>query len=180
MPKSRPATARPAIRAAIAGLLLAAAMVAGCSPASSGTATAASSASNQAVSSASNPAVSPAVSSATTPAQLRLPAAPTDLNQWAVPFVDGTGASEEFSWTAPGGTIAGYYFATAGTYTTGTPPPATCGPGWQILQASAVTFELASVDTDPEAYICAFNDAGTSPTVVFKMQLGSPSGSPAS
>jgi hypothetical protein len=170
VPKSNPASAGPAIRAALAGLLVAAS-IAGCSGSGSGSdSSATSSASSGASASPAATSSAPVTSAAPTGTQLQPPAAPTDLNEWAVPFVDGTGASEEFSWTAPDGTISGYYFSTSATYANGTPPPAKCGPSWQVIPASADTFEIASVATDPEAFICAFNAAGTSATVKFMMQ----------
>jgi hypothetical protein len=163
VPKPNLTSVGPAARVLIASLLVSAA-VAGCSTAGSSATSSAPPASSAATSSTT------ATSAAPTATQLRPPAAPTDLNEWAVPFVDGTGASEEFSWTAPNGTISGYYFSTSGPYANGTPPPAKCGPTWQVIPAAADTYELASVETDPEAYICAFNDAGTSATVKFTMQ----------
>jgi hypothetical protein len=103
---------------------------------------------------------------APTPTQLQPPAAPTDLNEWIIPSAGGDVAAE-FFWGRPPGEISGYYLWKKGVYADMTPPPAICGPTWQVLPASATTYEMSIVQAPPEVYICAFNQAGTSPTVRF-------------
>lgn len=101
------------------------------------------------------------------PTQLQPPAVPTDLNEWIIPTGDGVVAAQ-FFWGRPPGEISGYYFWKKGVYTSEeTAPPAICGPTWQVLPASATTYEMTSIQAPPEVYICAFNGAGTSPTVRF-------------
>jgi hypothetical protein len=111
-------------------------------------------------------------SPAQSPTTLQVPAAPTNLKEWTVAFADESGEAAHFSWTPPPGKVNGYYFWTEGNYVdiegnAVTPPPAICGPTWEVIPASATTYEMESVQSAPEAYICAFNDAGTSPTVQF-------------
>ena len=93
------------------------------------------------------------------------PAAPTGLHEWVDESKDPVPA--HFAWTPPSGPISGYYFWTKGVYVGMTPPPAICGPTWKKLPATAKTYTIAEVQADPDAYICAFNAAGTSPTVHF-------------
>jgi hypothetical protein len=97
--------------------------------------------------------------------QLKPPAAPTGLHEWVDQSSDPVPA--HFAWTPPSGPIDGYYFWIKGTYADMTPPPAICGPSWDKLPATATTYTIDSVETEPNAYICAFNAAGTSPTVHF-------------
>jgi hypothetical protein len=153
-----------AIRVALAGLLAATAFT-GC------TTSAASSQPASATSAPTPTEVQPATATPVpTPTRLQPPAAPTNLNEWIVPIseADGVRVAAQFFWTPPSGQIDGYYFWKKGIYTEEeTPPPAICGPTWQVLPASATTYEMPSVQSPPEAYICAFNDAGTSPTVRF-------------
>ena len=93
------------------------------------------------------------------------PAAPTGLHEWVDESSDPVPA--HFAWTPPSGPISGYYFWKKGVYVGMTPPPAICGPSWDKIPATATTYTIASVEAQPDAYICAFNDAGTSPTVHF-------------
>ena len=72
-----------------------------------------------------------------------------------------------FAWTPPSGPISGYYFWKKGVYVGMTPPPAICGPNWEKIPATSTTYTIDSVQAEQDAYICAFNDAGTSPTVHF-------------
>lgn len=105
---------------------------------------------------------------APTSGPLELPAAPTWLFAQLNP-TNGTYPSEELSWTPPAASIRGYYlnivFYEAGDM--GTPAPEPCGPTWKKLPASASTYTIPAVETPPLVYICAFNDAATSPTVMF-------------
>jgi hypothetical protein len=93
------------------------------------------------------------------------PAAPTGLHEWVDESSDPVPA--HFAWTAPSGPISGYYFWKKGVYVGMTAPPAICGPSWDKLPANATTYTINAVQAQPDAYICAFNDAGTSPTVHF-------------
>ena len=99
------------------------------------------------------------------PTGIKPPAAPTGLHEW----VDESKVPvpAHFAWTPPSGPISGYYFWTKGVYVGMTPPPAICGPTWKKLPATSKTYTIAEVQADPDAYICAFNAAGTSPTVHF-------------
>jgi hypothetical protein len=96
-----------------------------------------------------------------------LPAAPTWLFTQLVPV--GASMSEDLTWTPPAASIRGYYlnivFYEAGDM--GTPAPEPCGPTWKKVSASVNTYTIPAVETPPLVYICAFNDAGTSPTVMF-------------
>ena len=92
-------------------------------------------------------------------------AAPTELHEWVDESSDPVPA--HFAWTPPSGTIGGYYFWKKGVYVGMTPPPAICGPTWEKLPATAKTYTIDAVQAEPDAYICAFNAAGTSPTVHF-------------
>ena len=108
-----------------------------------------------------------AATTATTPAQVQPPAAPTALHEW-VDETSSRSVPAYFEWTPPTGTISGYYFWIKGAYTSDvTPPPSVCGPKWEKLPASATTLMMESVQAEPNAFICAYNDAGTSPTVEF-------------
>jgi hypothetical protein len=153
-----------AIRVASAGLLAAIAFT-GCNSATGSSQPAAATPTpTQPQAATATPAPTP------TAAALQPPAAPTGLNEWIVPIsdADGTRVAAQFFWTPPSGQISGYYFWKKGNYTDEeTAPPAICGPTWQVLSASATKYEIPSVQSPPEAYICAFNDAGTSPTVRF-------------
>ena len=96
---------------------------------------------------------------------LKPPAAPTELHEWVDESSDPVPA--HFAWTPPSGPISGYYFWKKGFYADMTPPPAICGPSWDKIPATATTYTIDAVEAQPDAYICAFNDAGTSPTVHF-------------
>jgi hypothetical protein len=98
-------------------------------------------------------------------AGVKPPAAPTGLHEWVDESSDPVPA--HFAWTPPSGPIGGYYFWKKGVYVGMTPPPAICGPSWEKLPATATTYTINSVEAQPDAYICAFNAAGTSPTVHF-------------
>ena len=100
-----------------------------------------------------------------TKAKVKPPAAPTGLHEWVDESSDPVPA--HFAWTPPSGPISGYYFWTKGVYVGMTPPPAICGPSWDKLPATSTTYTIAEVQAQPDAYICAFNAAGTSPTVHF-------------
>jgi hypothetical protein len=100
-----------------------------------------------------------------TKAALKPPAEPTELHEWVDESSDPVPA--HFAWTPPSGTIGGYYFWKKGVYVGMTPPPAICGPTWEKLPATAKTYTIDAVQAEPDAYICAFNAAGTSPTVHF-------------
>ena len=144
------------IRLCLAGLMsalaLAACSTAGATP---GDATTASAGLNVATS-----------TKASTPTKVKPPAAPTGLHEWVDESSDPV--LDHFAWTAPSGPISGYYFWTTATVYVGmTPPPAICGPSWDKLPATATTYTIDEVQAQPNAYICAFNDAGTSPTVHF-------------
>jgi hypothetical protein len=111
--------------------------------------------------------------------QLQPPAAPTSLSEWA-DFSDPL-VPAYFKWTAPAGPIDGYYlWVVGGAYVDASgnavaPPAAICGPnpGWETLPASATTYEIPGIEADPPVtYICAFNEAGTSPTVKFPITGG--------
>ena len=93
------------------------------------------------------------------------PAAPTGLHEWVDESKDPVPAY--FAWTAPSGPISGYYFWVKGVYVGMTPPPAICGPKWDKIPANATTYTIDVVQAQPDAYICAYNAAGTSPTVHF-------------
>ena len=93
------------------------------------------------------------------------PAAPTGLHEWVDESKDPVPA--HFAWTPPSGPISGYYFWIKGVYVGITPPPAICGPSWDKLPATSSTYTIDEVQAQPDAYICAFNAAGTSPTVQF-------------
>ncbi|MGD0122369.1 MAG: hypothetical protein ABSC46_07405 [Candidatus Limnocylindrales bacterium] len=155
-----------AVRIALAGLLTAVAF-AGCSAGgvTSGTAPGVNSTAltPPGVTSASNPDLD-AATPTQGPAKLQPPAAPTGLHEWVDESSDPVPAY--FEWTAPPGPISGYYIWKKGVYVD-TPPPAICGPTWTKLPASATTLTMESVESEPSEYICAFNDAGTSPTVQF-------------
>jgi len=141
------------IRLCLAGLMsalaVAACTTAGATPSDGTTASAGL---NVATSTQSSPGVKP-------------PAAPTGLHEWVDESSDPVPA--HFAWTAPSGPIGGYYFWTKGVYVGMTAPPAICGPSWQKLPANATTYTIDTVQAQPDAYICSFNDAGTSPTVHF-------------
>jgi hypothetical protein len=102
---------------------------------------------------------------ASTKAVVKPPAAPTGLHEWVDESSDPVPA--HFAWTPPSGPISGYYFWKKGFYADMTPPPAICGPSWDKIPATATTYTIDAVEAQPDAYICAFNDAGTSPTVHF-------------
>jgi hypothetical protein len=102
---------------------------------------------------------------ASTKAGVKPPAAPTGLHEWVDESKDAVPAY--FAWTAPSGPISGYYFWIKGVYVDMTPPPAVCGPSWDKIPANATTYTIAEVQAQPDAYICAYNAAGTSPTVHF-------------
>jgi hypothetical protein len=119
-------------------------------------------------------ALSGCTTSAASPIELQPPAAPTGLSEWA-DFSDPL-VPAYFKWTAPAGPINGYYlYVVAGAYVDASgnavaPPAVVCGPnpGWETLPASATTYEINGIEADaPVTYICAFNEAGTSPTVRF-------------
>jgi hypothetical protein len=107
--------------------------------------------------------------SSSTAASLQPPAAPTKLVETIVPAPDAAGGyGADFSWAPPSGPISGYYFWTVLVYADPvTPPPLICGPKWETIPASATTHEMPNISSVPESYICAFNDAGTSPMVKF-------------
>ena len=107
----------------------------------------------------------PTEASTPTKAVVKPPAAPTGLHEWVDESSDPVPA--HFAWTPPSGPISGYYFWKKGVYVGMTAPPAICGPSWQKLPATATTYTIDSVEAEPDAYICAFNAAGTSPTVHF-------------
>jgi len=151
-----------AVGVGLAGLLAAVA-IAGCS------------ASTTSPGAGATPSPRPASPTPTSePTKLQPPAAPTELSEWMVDSEDQTSAAANFKWTPPPGPIGGYYFWVVGVYVDAdgnavSPPPAICGPSWETIPASATTHQIDSVESDPEAYICAFNAAGTSPTVQFPM-----------
>ena len=99
------------------------------------------------------------------PAKVQPPAAPTGLHEWVDESKDPVPA--HFAWTAPSGPISGYYFWVKGVYADMTPPPAICGPSWDKIPAYATSYTIDVVQAQPDAYICAYNAAGTSPTVHF-------------
>jgi hypothetical protein len=102
---------------------------------------------------------------ASTKADVKPPAAPTGLHEWVDESKNPVPAY--FAWTAPSGPIGGYYFWVKGVYVDMTPPPAVCGPSWDKIPANATTYTIDEVQAQPDAYICAYNAAGTSPTVHF-------------
>jgi hypothetical protein len=138
--------------------LIAALALTGCTEAGTSPTGAASS-----LGTASNPGSASATAS---PGQLQPPAAPSALHEW-VDLTSARTVPAYFEWTAPTGSISGYYFWTKGVYVDMTPPPAVCGPTWEKIPAADTTHMMASVQAEPQAYICAYNDAGTSSTVEF-------------
>ena len=155
-------TPRSAILVAVVGLIAALAF-AGCTTA--GASPAGASTTGNAT---SNPALTGTLTDASTAPQgeLQPPAAPTGLHEW----VDETSSDVPayFVWTPPSGPIGGYYFYIKGAWAGDiTPPPAICGPTWEKLPGSATKHTIQTVSSQPETYICAYNDAGTSPTVRF-------------
>lgn len=154
-----------AIGVGLASLLVAVAL-AGCSS----SATSPGATSPGATSTSSPQLASPTPTAEST--QLQPPAAPTELSEWIVISDTDPAVPAYFKWTAAAGPISGYYFWIEGTYVDEsgnpvTPPPAICGPSWETLPASPTTLRIDSVESEPQAYICAFNAAGTSPTVLF-------------
>ena len=157
----------------LAGLLTAASLAAcsksGATPAST-TAGQPTSAGQQSIEATLTGQQEPA--STPTQAPLQPPAAPTNLIQMMAQNPDDPGAVEaDYSWTPPPGPIDGYYFLVQGNYADAT-PRLTCGPDWQRLSASATAYQIASVQSEGPTYICAFNAAGTSPTVEFEIRYG--------
>jgi hypothetical protein len=102
-------------------------------------------------------------------------AMPTDDPDYDPDYPDAIAA--EYSWTPPPGPIDGYYFFVMGTYL-GEKPSTTCDASWRVLPASATSYRDTYVETDNPTYICAFNAAGTSPTVEFEIGHGSGVGYP--
>jgi hypothetical protein len=107
---------------------------------------------------------------------LGAPGAPTGLKETIVESADGSSAAADFSWQPGAGEIDGYYFFVVGTYVdqngngmTLPPEKLKCDATWTKLPAGPTTYELPSVESEPQAYLCAFNSAGTSPTVQFPM-----------
>jgi hypothetical protein len=151
--RRRGGTLPSSIRLCLAGLVSALAL-------SACTTAGATSSSNATASPAHNAATPTEASTGVQP-----PAAPTGLHEWVDESSDPVPA--HFAWTAPSGPIDGYYFWKKGVYVDMTPPPTICGPTWVKLPAAATTYTLDAVQAEPDAYICAFNAAGTSPTVQF-------------
>jgi hypothetical protein len=113
-------------------------------------------------------------------APLQAPAAPTNAIQMMIAVVAGDSefdpngpeiVAAEYSWTPPAGPIDGYYFYLAQVFTDRT-PRTTCDSSWEKLPASATTHRIPSMQSDTPSYICAFNAAGTSPTVQFTIAYG--------
>jgi hypothetical protein len=96
-------------------------------------------------------------------------AMPTDDPDYDPDYPDAIAA--EYSWTPPAGPIDGYYFFVMGTYLD-EQPSTTCDASWEVLPASATSHRDTYVEADNPTYICAFNAAGTSPTVEFEIAYG--------
>ena len=157
-----PLSIRLCLAGLVAALALAACSTAGTTP---GDGTTASAGRNVATSTASAGLNLATPTEASTKAGVKPPAAPTGLHEWVEESKVPVPA--HFAWTPPSGPISGYYFWTKGVYVGMTAPPAICGPSWDKLPATAATYTIAEVQANPDAYICAFNAAGTSPTVHF-------------
>jgi len=118
-----------------------------------------------------SPTGSQASSAPTGSGGLRPPAAPTDAQEWIVEGGSSGTVPAYFRWTPPSGPISGYYFTVA-VVSAGdaSPAPLVCGPTWDTLPSGADSYVMPSIQSGPpEAYICAYNDAGTSPTVKFQV-----------
>ena len=148
-----PSSIRLCLAGLVSALALAACTTAGATPGDGTTA------------SASLNLATPTEVSTPTQTSVKPPAAPTGLHEWVNESSNPVPA--HFAWTPPSGPISGYYFWKKGVYVGMTAPPAICGPTWDKLPANATTYTIDAVQAEPDAYICAFNAAGTSPTVHF-------------
>lgn len=121
-------------------------------------------------------ATTPAAPTATPAPTLAPPAAPTNAVQlMALNTTDAPDPGDvegDYSWTAPAGQVDGYYFFIMGTYVGVPAPSTTCDSSWQKLPGNAATHREAVMEAAHPSYICAFNAAGTSPTVKFQIKFG--------
>jgi hypothetical protein len=109
-----------------------------------------------------------------TPApKLLVPDAPSGAIEWATAGgADGLGVAN-FKWVPPTEPVTGYYILAFGGILIGetfSPPTCGSGGGWTKLDASATTYSTDAGSRMPDAWICAFNSAGSSRVVEFQVQ----------
>jgi hypothetical protein len=101
------------------------------------------------------------------PSRLAPPAAPIAIEAQLISTGPDTYRAEDLSWTPPPGPISGYYLKITQPAIDYSPPPEVCDSSWTRVSGSAKGYHIQAVETPPIIFICAFNDAGTSPTVQF-------------
>ena len=87
-------------------------------------------------------------------------------------LLDGLGVAN-FKWVPPTEPVSGYYILAFGGILIGetfSAPTCGSGGGWTKLDASATTYSTDAGSRMPDAWICAFNSAGSSPAVKFQFQ----------
>jgi len=157
--------------AALASAVLAACTTSGPSTGADATGTVGSAPSTTMTQATPAPTAAPTPTPVPTPTPLGPPAAPANLKSWWT-FESGDGAGghmlEHFSWSRPPGQVDGYYLESVWYIPEDdpVPTPSPCRSDWQRLPASVTTYQDSLQNGAYRVFLCAFNEAGTSATVV--------------